>query len=118
MELIIVASYSQEVNFCHKIATELDFIQSGPTPIAEDNTGSIALLEHGHFKGRSKHVYLRWCFVYDYIDCGVLRLVQTPSRDQLADVDTECALLRTSSSSVLFFTVVFDSIVISSRTSS
>ena len=69
-ELISVASCAQEVNFCRKLATELGFIQPGPTPIAEDNTGAIALLEHGHFKGRSKHV-------------------QTPSRDQLADIGTK-----------------------------
>jgi len=50
-ELISVASCAQEVNFCRKLATELGFIQPGPTP--------IALLEHGHFKGRSKHVHLR-----------------------------------------------------------
>jgi hypothetical protein len=53
-ELISVASCAQEVNFCRKLAAELGFIQPGPTPIAEDNTGAIALLEHGHFKGRSK----------------------------------------------------------------
>ena len=88
-ELISVASCAQEVNFCRKLATELGFIQPGPTPIAEDKTGAIALLEHGHFKGRSKHVHLRWCFVCDYIDTGVLRLVQTPSRDQLADIGTK-----------------------------
>jgi hypothetical protein len=41
----------------------MDFIQPDPTPIAEDNTGAIALLEHGHFKDRSKHVHLHWCFV-------------------------------------------------------
>ena len=88
-ELISVASCAQEVNFCRKLATALGFIQPGPTPIAEDNTGSIALLEHGRFKGRSKHVHLRWCFVCDYIDNGVLRLVQTPTRDQLADIGTK-----------------------------
>ena len=88
-ELISVASCAQEVNFCRKLATELGFIQPGPTPIAEDNTGAIALLEHGHFKGRSKHVHLRWCFVCDYVNTGVLRLVQTPTRDQLADIGTK-----------------------------
>jgi len=74
------------VNFCRNLTTELGFIQPGLTPIAEDNTGAIALFKHGHFKGRSKHVHLRWYFVCDYIDTGVLRLVQTPSRDQLADI--------------------------------
>ncbi len=88
-ELISVASCAREVNFCRKLDTELIFIQPGPTPITEDNTGAITLLEHGHFKGRSKHVHLHWCFVCDYIDTGVLRLVQTPTRDQLADIGTK-----------------------------
>ena len=83
-----MGSCAQEVNFCRKLATELGFIQPGPTPIAEDNTGAIALLEHGHFKGRAKHVHLRWCFVCDYIDNGVLRLVQTPTH-KLADIGTK-----------------------------
>ena len=73
-ELISVASCAQEVNFCLKLATELGFIQPGPTPIAEDNTGAIALLEHGHFKGRSKHVHLRWYFVCDYIDLSLIHI--------------------------------------------
>ena len=82
-------SCAQEVNFCHKLATELGFIQPGPTPIAEDNTGDIPLLEHGYFKDRSKRVNLRCRFVCDYIDSGVLRLVQTPSLDQLGDIGTK-----------------------------
>ena len=65
------------------------FIQPDPTPIDEDNTGTIALLEHGHFKGRSKHVHLHWCFVCDYIDTVILHLVQTPTRDQLSDLGTK-----------------------------
>jgi hypothetical protein len=84
-----MASCDQEVNFCRQLATELGFIQTDPTPIVEDNTGTIAMLEHGHFKGRSKHVHLRWFFVCDYIDTGVLRLVQTPTRDQIADIGTK-----------------------------
>jgi hypothetical protein len=77
------------LNFCRKLATEVSFIQPGPTPIVEDNTGSIALLEYGHFKGRSKHVHLHWCFVCDYVNTGVLRLVQTPTRDQITDIGTK-----------------------------
>jgi hypothetical protein len=99
-ELIRVAVCAQGLNFCHRLATELVFIQPGPTPIAEDNTVAIvliALLEHGHFKGRSKHVHLRWCFVCDYIDTGVIHLSQTPSRDQLADIGTKACPAQCSS---------------------
>jgi hypothetical protein len=84
------------VNFCRKLTTKLGFIQPGTTSIAEDTTcdtvrlaPSRGLITDGHFKERSKHVHLRWCFVCDYIDTGVVRLVQTPSRDQLADIGTK-----------------------------
>jgi hypothetical protein len=50
---------------------------------------SVASCAQWHFKGRSKNVHLRWCFVCDYIDTGILRLVQTPTRDQLADLGTK-----------------------------
>jgi hypothetical protein len=53
-KLISVTSCTQEVIFFRKLVTELVFFQPGPTPIVEDNTGTIALFEHGHFKGRSK----------------------------------------------------------------
>jgi len=99
------ASCAQEVNFCRKLATELGllgFIQPGPTLIAEDNTGAIALLEHGHFKGRSRHVHLCWCFVFDYIDTGVIRLVQTPSHDQLANNRTKACLASASAPQLKF----------------
>ena len=41
-ELISLASWAQEANFCRKLATELGFIQPGLIPIAEDNTGRAA----------------------------------------------------------------------------
>ena len=91
-ELIRVAACAQGLNFCRRLATELGFIQPGLTLITEDNTVAIvliALLEHGHFKGRSKHVHVRWCFVGDYIHTGIIHLSQTPSRDQLADIGTK-----------------------------
>lgn len=104
-ELIRVAVCAQGLNFCHRLATELVFIQPGPTPIAEDNTVAIvliALLEHGHFKGRSRHVHLCWCFVFDYIDTGVIRLVQTPSHDQLANNRTKACLASASAPQLKF----------------
>ena len=68
--------------------TELGFIQTDPTPSSEDDTGGITLLEHRHFKGRSKPVYLRGasCVTTSTL---VLLLVQTPSPNQLADIGTK-----------------------------
>ena len=112
-ELISVASCAQEVNFCRKLTTELGFIQPGLTPIAEDNTGAIALFEHGHFKVRSKHVHPR------------VRLHRHRRTAPRSDPDTRPAhrpenqglSCSSAQSSVLFFAVVFHSIIASPRAS-
>jgi hypothetical protein len=52
-------------------------------------------------------VHLRWCFVCDYIDTGVIRLVQTTSPTSLRISEPRPVLLLSSSSIVLFFPVVF-----------
>ena len=90
-ELIALCTCAQEVIYCRKLATELGFLQVAPTRVPcvyEDNHGAICLTENGHFKGRTKHVHLRWGFVSDCIDQRVIRLVPCPSADQLADSST------------------------------
>jgi len=39
----------------------------------------IALAEHGHFAGRSKHIHLRWLFISDFIGDGILKLHRAPT---------------------------------------
>ncbi len=51
-ELIGAFACAQEIQFSRKLAAELGFRQHAPTPLFEDNTGCIALAEHGHFAGR------------------------------------------------------------------
>jgi hypothetical protein len=72
-ELIVACACAQEVLFCRKLAHELGFLQIAPTLLYEDNHGAICLAQHGHFKGRSKHLDLRWKFIKDCIDTGVLK---------------------------------------------
>ena len=79
---------AQEVIYCRKLATEFGFLQVASTRVYEDNHGAICLAENGHFKGRTKHMHLRWGFVSDCIDQRVIRLVPCPSADQIADSGT------------------------------
>jgi hypothetical protein len=88
-ELIGACACEQEIQFCRKLAAELGFRQYAPTPLFEDNTGCIALAEHGHFAGRSKHIHLRWMFISDFIRDGILKLHQVPTTQQVADIGTK-----------------------------
>jgi hypothetical protein len=51
--------------------------------------GCIALAEHAHFAGRSRHIHLRWMFISDFIRDGILKLHQVPTTQQVADIGTE-----------------------------
>ncbi len=87
-ELIAACACAQEVLFCRKLANELGFLQIAPTLLFEDNHGAICLTQHGHFKGRNKHLHLRWKFIKDCIDNDVLKLVPIASENMIADIGT------------------------------
>ena len=88
-ELISAASCAQDVAFCRKLANELGFVQTKPTILWEDNKGCLSLAKSGHYRGRSKHFALRFQFISDYIDRGILELRHIPTKDQLADLGTK-----------------------------
>ncbi len=88
-ELISAARCAQDVTFCRKLANELGFVQTKPTILWEDNTGCLSLAKSGHYRGRSKHFALRFQFISDYIDRGILELRYIPTKDQLADLGTK-----------------------------
>ena len=88
-ELISAASCSQDVAFCRKLANELGFTQTKPTVLWEDNNGCLSFARTGHYRGRSKHFALRFQFISDYIDRGILMLRYVASKDQLADLGTK-----------------------------
>ena len=87
-ELISICSCATEIAYCRKLADELGFLQLKPTILYEDNQGAKALADHGHFKGRSKHYQLRWSFIQDYVQRGVLSVHYCPREHQLADINT------------------------------
>jgi hypothetical protein len=62
-ELIGSCACAQEIQFSRKLAAELGFRQYAPTPLFEDNTGCIAIAEHGHVAVRSKNIHLQWMFI-------------------------------------------------------
>ena len=66
-ELMALAGYCCEIVWAHKLALELGFPQLKPTDVYEDNTGCIALANHMHLRGRSKHIALRVYFIQKLI---------------------------------------------------
>ncbi len=80
-ELISDASCAQGVAFCRRLANELGFVQAKPTILWEGNTGFLSLAKSGHYRGRSKHFSLRFQFISDHVDQGILELRHIPTKD-------------------------------------
>ena len=89
-ELYAYCAAAQEVVWARKLASELGFAQLGPTPIYQDNEGTIKLAEKMHLRNRSKHVGYRFSFVQHLYELGVIKPVKCSSGAQHADPGTKC----------------------------
>jgi len=85
---VALASCSCEIVWVRNLALELGFPQQ-PTTVYEDSTGCIALANHMHLRGRSKHIALRVCFIQKLIQDGLINVKQCPTAAQTADIGTK-----------------------------
>ena len=87
-ELVALCSCAQEVAWVRKFLAEIGFPQLAPTTIFEDNAAAKAIAEQSNFKGKNKHWELRWQFICEFIERGIIRIEKIPRRLQLADLGT------------------------------
>ena len=59
------------------------------TNVYEANTGCIALANHMHLRGRSKHISLRVCFIQKLIQDGLINVQQCHTAAQIEDIGTK-----------------------------
>ena len=88
------ASCAQEIAFIRKLSFELGFQQPGPTICQTDSKGAKLLVENGHFKGRSKHYELKWSFVCEYHDRGIMSIDWRPRATNVSDIGTSARPLE------------------------
>ena len=72
-----------------KILEELQFKEDGPTLIYYDNSSAIKLSKNPVLHGRSKHIDVKYHFLRDLMNDGVINLVYCRSEDQIADILTK-----------------------------
>ena len=54
-----------------------------------DNQAAISIAKHAGYKSRAKHIDLRYHFVWDAIQDGVLKMKYVPTTQQLEDFMTK-----------------------------
>lgn len=78
-----------EVLWLRRLLVDLGVKIDEPTVIFEDNQACIRVAEDDKKMKRLKHVDVRYHFVRDEIQKGVIRLVYVPTDSQIADVMTK-----------------------------
>ena len=88
-EYMAMAAAAQEALALRSLLNELGSPQSDPTPLLEDNQGTISLAENDMTHSRSKHIDIRYHFIRDHIKRGTIETVYCPTADNVADIFTK-----------------------------
>jgi len=87
VEYVALASAVTELIWLKSLMHDLDIHIEEPIIIYEDNQSCIHLLDKWH--GRLKHVDVKYNFVRDMYQKGIIDVKYTPSREQKADILTK-----------------------------
>ncbi len=88
-EYIAGAHAAKEAVWLRQLLSELGQDMSPPTVLCIDNQSAIAITWNPEFHDRTKHIDVRYHFLQQVVDSGMVELVYTPTGEQVADVLTK-----------------------------
>lgn len=88
-EYIALTTVARKVLYLQLLLQELYREEPVPTPIYCDNQAAIALASNSKFQSHTKHINLRYHFIWSHVKNGTFSLVYCPSEDNIADALTK-----------------------------
>ena len=98
-QCVTLSSTEAEYVACSQCVTEMEFVRQLlrsmgvyvilPMIVYVDNTGAIELARNRSTTGRTKHIDVRYHYVREYIEDGIVKIVFVRSGDNDADVFTK-----------------------------
>ena len=88
-EFVAATTCAYQAIWLKKIIKELHFKEDGPTQIYCDNGSTINLSKNLVLHGRSKHIDVKYHFLRDLTNDGVINLIYYRSEDQVIDILTK-----------------------------
>ena len=83
---MVASQASCEALWLRKLMVDLFYMELSLTVIQCDNQSCIKLSENPVFHDRSKHIEIRYHFIRDYVQRGVIRLQYVSTDEQVADI--------------------------------
>jgi hypothetical protein len=84
---VAASSFAQDVVWLRGVLFDLNYQQTDPTVIFEDNTASIKWSSGG--SRRAKHIDLKVCFVHEVVSMKHAILKYLPTAEKVADILTK-----------------------------
>jgi hypothetical protein len=88
-EYIALSEVSREVLWTRHFLEEIDIVYDEPTTIFEDNQGTIAFATNQKSLRRMKHIDVKFHFIRNLIEEGVIRLQYRRTTEMVADIFTK-----------------------------
>ncbi|KAG5875395.1 hypothetical protein JTB14_031369 [Gonioctena quinquepunctata] len=84
-EFVALTEASREAMRLRNLLEDLGEKQMESTTIHEDNRSCLRMMRKGHYSNRTKHMDVKYCYLKDLEDKGVLGYTYCPTENMIAD---------------------------------
>lgn len=88
-EYVALSDASRELSWFKGLVEDFEIKITSPIPIFEDNQSAIAMIKNPLMTKRSKHIDVRFHFVKEMFDKGLINVIYLSSDSQKADIFTK-----------------------------
>ena len=88
-EYVALVSTGQEAAWMRQLTAELEGHPSECVIVFEDNQSAITMTKNPQFHGRSKHIAIKYHFIRDQVDKGIVELKNCPTHEMIAGMMTK-----------------------------
>jgi hypothetical protein len=88
-EYYAASAISCDLAYLRRMMENLDYAQSGQSPVAEDNIACIYMSKTSSMYHKSKHIDVRVYRLREFVQDGVVTLYHVPTGEQVADALTK-----------------------------
>ena len=88
-EYVALCIATQEAAWLRRLLADLKVLTSEPTLLMEDNQGAIAIAKNPTAHARTKHIDIRYHYVREAVQGGVVDVRYCPTDQMIADLLTK-----------------------------
>ena len=88
-EYVAVSAATQEVVWLNRFLSDIKAAPQMPVVIKEDNQETIALAKNPISHNRTKHIDIKFHYVHEALEDGIINLIYCPTEQMTADILTK-----------------------------